>query len=165
MLTRRPWRVLELNPSDDFAEELVPPEFPPLALGGWSKLEDHRQASGPRAGAPDSLGRVVDGGGGRFDGFGRLVAPAALHSRPWPDLRKGLPEAKSAVSKGQLGFCRNSPRLEVEQDPFPRPLALAVLVRHGDEFLLAVSGGAHDHQSALTVLSRRISKRVPSTQT
>lgn len=43
--------VLEFDPLDDLSEELVSVEFPPLALGGLSELEDHREAGDSRAAA------------------------------------------------------------------------------------------------------------------
>ena len=47
--------VLELHSSDDVSEQLVSVQLPPLALGGLSELEDHRERRDARARALRSL--------------------------------------------------------------------------------------------------------------
>ena len=91
-----------------------------------------------------SLGQLVEH-------VGRLVDPAALLARGGIDLRQRLPEAQRSVAGGQLGIDRQAAGLHVQQQRLPRLLALAIAVGDGDQLLLAVGRGAHQHQDALPI--------------
>ena len=77
--------------------------------------------------------------------------PAALAARLGPDLLKGLPEAECAISDRKLGADGQPAPLKVEQQLPPGLHALAYTIGQADELLLALWGGADDHEKALRV--------------
>jgi len=75
--------------------------------------------------------------------------PAALLLRRVPNLTHRFPEPQRTVADRQVGLDLQATGLAVQQQLLPRLLALPVAVAEGDQFLLAVSGGPHQHQEAL----------------
>src|SRR5712671_2277380 len=78
-----------------------------------------------------------------------LVHPAALSARLGPHFLDCLPEAERAVGDGELGRCRKSAPLQVEQQLPPGLRTLAYTVDQADQLFLALERGADDDQQAL----------------
>lgn len=78
--------------------------------------------------------------------------PAALRSGLRPHLVDRLPEAECTVGDGKLRADRQTAPLEIEQQLLPGLRALADAVGKPDQFLLALGGGADDHEQALRVI-------------
>src|SRR5712692_62163 len=75
-----------------------------------------------------------------------FVNPAALRSRLWPNLIDRFPETECPVGHGELRPDRQTAPFEVEQQFLPGLRALADAVGKPNEFLLAFSGGADNHE-------------------
>src|SRR3954470_8315537 len=80
-----------------------------------------------------------------------LVHPTALAARLGPDLLNGLPEAECAVGDRKLRAEGQPPPPEVEQQLPPGLHALAHAIGQANKLLLALRGGADDHEKALGV--------------
>ena len=95
------------------------------------------------------LGRGLDGPGQLVQHVRGLVHPAPLVPRRGEDLLQRLPEAERAVAGGQLGRDGEAARLEVDQQLPPALRALAHADLEAEQLLLALRGGADQHQHAL----------------
>lgn len=80
------------------------------------------------------------------DGTSALFASFAIH------FSECGPESKSSVSNRQLRGDRQAPLLQIEQLLGPALFAFPVPVGDGNQFLLPVRRGAHQHQHALTLI-------------
>src|SRR6266851_5952692 len=82
----------------------------------------------------------------------RFVHPTALRTRLRPHLIDRLPEAERPVGDGELWPDRQTASLEIEQQLLPGLHALADAVGKSNEFLLAFSCGADNHEQTLRVI-------------
>src|SRR4051795_11222329 len=79
------------------------------------------------------------------------VHPAALAARLGPHLLKGLPEAECAIRHCEFRPDGQPAPPDVEQQVPPGLHTLAHAIGQADELLLALRGGADDHEKALGV--------------
>ena len=82
-----------------------------------------------------------------------LVDPAALLPRRGKHLAQRRPEPQGTVADGQLGVLFQAAPLEIKQQLAPALRAFAEAVGHGQQLLVAIFIGAHDHQNTLFLLS------------
>ncbi len=78
--------------------------------------------------------------------------PAPLFLRRVPHLPQRRPEPQRTVADRHGRFHLQAARFAVQEQFLPRLLALAVAVREGDQFLLAVGSRSHQHQDTLAVV-------------